>query len=58
MNSPFRREPDALRYFSVTAVAVDCSALSGWEDRFSKLGKIGEGKFYEPKNSASPGNAR
>ena len=58
MNSPFRREPDALRYFSVTAVAVDCSALSGWEGFVGKLGQIGEGKFYEPKNSASPSNAR
>ena len=49
MNSPFRLEPDALRHFPVTAVASDSSALSGWEDRFSKLGQIGEEKFYERK---------
>ena len=58
MTPPFRREPDPLRHFPVTAVAGDSSTLSGWEGFVGKLGQIGEGKFYEPKNSASPSNAR
>ena len=57
MTPPFRREPNALRHFPVTAVAGDSSTLSGWEGFVGKLGQIAEGKIYERQNSASPGDA-